>query len=133
MVTPVDIARAWLNAVNDHDLNRIGTLCSEDAISDEVADPPLREGRDQIVESYRELFEGFPDSEIEILNIFGDQNQALSEVLWSGTNKGRFRGDPPTNKYVEIRIAYVFKVEGGKIKKITEYYDGASVASQMES
>lgn len=126
-----EIARKWLTAMNEHDVDQMSSFCWEDAVGDEVADPPPAEGREGIAKSYRELFTGFPDCKAEILNIFSGEDQVLAEVRWSGTNERDFRGTPSTGKFVDIRIAYIFKIEGGKIRRITEYYDGASVASQM--
>jgi steroid delta-isomerase-like uncharacterized protein len=131
MSEPIEIANKWLNAVNKYDVDQMSALCWEDAVGDEVAEPPPAKGRDQIANSYRELFAGFPDSKAETLNIFSGQDQVLVEVRWSGTNKAGFRGTPATGEFVDIRIAYIFKIEGGKIRRITEYYDGAAVASQM--
>ncbi|MFH1766366.1 MAG: ester cyclase [Gemmatimonadota bacterium] len=131
MSQPMEIAKRWFEAMNRYDLNQMGALCREDAVSDEVAEPTPFEGRDKIVESYRELFAGFPDSRAKILNTFAGQDQVLAEVSWRGTNTGEFRGGAATGKIVDIRIAYIFKIEGGRIRTITEYYDGGAVARQM--
>jgi steroid delta-isomerase-like uncharacterized protein len=127
----IELVKEWLDAMNERNVNRMSSVCSEDAVGDEVADPPPAQGRDRIAKSYKELFEGFPDCNAEILNIFGSQNQVLAEVRWKGTNKGAFRGTPATGKLVDIRIAYIFKIKNKKICKITEYYDGATVTAQM--
>jgi steroid delta-isomerase-like uncharacterized protein len=131
MSQPKEIAQKWFDAMNKHDVGGMTSLCWEDAVGDEVAEPSPYEGREKIAKSYRELFAGFPDCRSEVLNAFSGQDQALVEVRWCGTNKAEFRGLAATGKFVDIRIAYVFKVEGGKIRKITEYYDGAAVARQM--
>lgn len=127
----VEIAKSWLRAMNDHDIDRMSALCWEDAVGDEVADPPPADSRDQIASSYRELFTAYPDCAAKILNIFAGENQVLAEVRWTGTNKSDFRGTPATGKFVDIRIAYIFKIDDKKIRRITEYYDGAAVARQM--
>ena len=131
MKTDIDLVKEWLDAMNEHNVDRMSSLCTKDAVGDEVADPPPAQGRDQIAKSYQELFKGFSDCKAEILNVFSDKNQVLAEVRWSGTNRADFRGTPATGRFVDIRIAYVFKVEKGKIASITEYYDGATVATQM--
>jgi steroid delta-isomerase-like uncharacterized protein len=131
MNQPMDIARKWLGAMNEYDLEEMSALCWEDAVGDEVAEPEPWEGRDKIARSYRDLFAGFPDARAEILNIFAGQDQVLAEIRWTGTNKGAFRGMRATGKHVDIRIAYIFRIEKGKIRRITEYYDGAAVARQM--
>jgi len=127
----VEVVKKWFQAMNDHDVDQMVSFCLQDAVGDEVADPPPQEGRDAIAESYRALFKGFPDCRTEILNIFSDAEQVLAEVRWWGTNKDDFKEIPATGKVVDIRIAYIFKIEEGKIGKITEYYDGAAVAAQM--
>lgn len=126
MTEPVDIAREWLDAMNAHDLARMNALYAPDVVGDEVADPPVRD-RGGLEESYRELFHSYPDCKTEVLNIFFGDNQVLAEIRWMGTNTRAFRGQPPTNKLADLRIAYIFKIEKGKIKKIAEYYDSASV------
>lgn len=131
MTAEINLVKKWLEAMNEHQADRMSSLCSENAVGDEVADPPAAQGRDKIAESYRELFKGFSDCQVEILNIFSGTNQVLVEVRWSGTNQADFRGTPATGRFVDIRIAYIFMVEKGKISRITEYYDGASVAAQM--
>lgn len=127
----IDVAMGWLKAANDHNVEKMSSLCWEDAVGDEVAEPHPAEGREAIAQSYRELFFAFPDCKAEILNAFASQDQALVEVRWFGTNRNEFRGVPATGRLVDIRIAYVFRIEGGKIRRITEYYDGATVARQM--
>ncbi len=127
----IEVAKSWLEAMNKHDLDKMSSLCWEDAVGDEVADPPPAKSCRQIESSYRELFTAYPDCAAEILNIFSGQNQVLAEVRWTGSNKGDFRGIPATGKFVDIRIAYIFKIDDKKISKITEYYDGATLAKQM--
>ena len=131
MADIVEIAKNWLKAMNEHNVDKMSVLCWEDAVGEEIAEPHPAKGRDQIANSYRELFTAFPDCASEILNTFSGKDQVLAEVRWTGTNKGDFRGTPATGKFVDIKIAYIFKIDKGKIKKITEYYDGATVAKQM--
>jgi steroid delta-isomerase-like uncharacterized protein len=127
----VEIARSWLRAMNKYDLDGMSSLCWEDAVGDEIAEPSPAEGREQIATSYRELFAAYPDCTAEVLNMFSGQNQVLAEVRWTGTNKGDFRGTPATGKSVDLRIAYIFKIDNKRIRRITEYYDGATLGRQL--
>jgi len=128
----IEIAKSWLSAMNKYDTDEMSSLCWEDAVGDEVAAPPPAQGREQIASNYRELFHAFPDCKAEILNIFSGQDQVLAEVRWWGHSTGDFRGTAPTGNLVDVRIVYIFKIEGSKIRRITEYYDGAAVVSQLE-
>lgn len=127
----IDVATSWLRAMNEYDIDKMSSLCWEDAVADEVGASAPAEGRGQIASNYRELFAAYPDCSAEILNIFSCQNQVLAEVRWMGTNKGDFRDTPATGKVVDIRIAYIFKIDNRKIRRITEYYDGATVDKQL--
>ncbi len=131
-MTHLETAKAWLEAMNTHDVDRMFSFCNENLRGLEVAESSPNIGKRAVAASYTDLFQGFPDCKCEILNSFAGDDQVLVEVRWTGTNSGSFRGEPATNKPVDIRIAYIFKFEGELISKITEYYDGATVAAQME-
>lgn len=125
------LAEEWISAMNAHDAERMGSLLTEDAVAEEVAETEPRRGRESIEEAYLELFKGYPDCEAEILNQVISSDQAVVEVRFKATNEGPFRGTPATHKTIELRIAYILKVENGKISFVTEYYDLATLLSQQ--
>ncbi len=127
----LQIARQWLQGMNEHNVEKMFSLCQEDMVGREIAEPHPNIGRQAVADSYVDLFGGFPDCKSEILNEMADKDQALVEIRWTGTNTGAFRGTPATGKFVDVQIAYIFKFRGGNISNITEYYDGATVAAQM--
>jgi steroid delta-isomerase-like uncharacterized protein len=130
-VAIIDVARQWILAMDEHDVDKMFSLCTEDLLGEEIADPHPFVGRKAVADSYSDLFQGFPDCKSEFLNEFSGNEQALIEVRWTGTNTGSFRGTPPTDKQVDCRIAYIFGFRGNQICRITEYYDGATVAGQL--
>ncbi len=127
----LDTARLWIRGMDEHDVDKMFKLCTIDLYGDEVAESHPWVGRQAVADSYSDLFTGFPDCRSEIINELSAGDQVLIEVRWMGTNTGPFRGTPATNKAVDCRIAYIFKFLGDKICRITEYYDGATVAAQM--
>jgi steroid delta-isomerase-like uncharacterized protein len=127
----LETARAWINGMNDHNVEKMFSVCKPDLIGREIAEPHPNIGRDAVAATYVDLFRGFPDSHCEILNEFTGGEQVLVEVRWIGTNSGPFRGTPPTNKVVDVPIAYIFKFGDDRIERITEYYDGATVGAQL--
>jgi len=130
-MTILDIAKQWIWGMDEHDVGKMFKLCTDDLTGDEVAESHPFVGRQAVVDSYKDLFTGFPDCKSEIINEFACSDQVLIEVRWMGTNTGAFRGTPATDKAVDCRIAYIFKFRGERICRITEYYDGATVAAQM--
>lgn len=131
MKSAAQLAEEWVSAMNARNVERMGSLLTEDAIADEVAESEPRRGRKNIEDAYREVFGGYPDCEAEIINRVIGSDQALVEVRFKGTNKGPFRGTPATNKPIDLRIAYILKVENEKISYITEYYDVATLLTQQ--
>jgi steroid delta-isomerase-like uncharacterized protein len=127
----LDIAKRWIEAMNNHDAELMGSYCSEDAQHREIPEPEAFHGRTGIIKAARELFSGFPDCTSKIINAFSGDGQVVIEVLWEGTNKGEFKSTPATGKRVKIQIGYVFKLKNNRIKEISEYYDGYTVMKQM--
>jgi predicted ester cyclase len=60
-----------------------------------------------------------------------DGDVVICQVRWTATNTGVFRGLDPTGKKVDLRIAYFLTLKDGKIAKITEYYDLATLLVQQ--
>jgi len=90
-------------------------------------------------EGYKQLIlffeEGFPDSEIEITNLFATDDQAVVEFIGRGTNTGPLHmptGDvPPTGRVVEMRFCDVHRVSNGKIVSYRSYYDVFGFLQQL--
>jgi steroid delta-isomerase-like uncharacterized protein len=78
--------------------------------------------------------EGFPDSGIEITNMFATDDQAVVEFIGRGVNTGPLHmpdGDvPPTGRPVEMRFCDVYRVQDGKIVSYRSYYDLFSFLQQ---
>ncbi len=118
-------------AMNAHDAEAMGRCCTPGVVADEVAEPENFEGVEALVECYRELFQGYPDCSCRVLEWFADGPNIICLCLWKATNSGAFRGSEPTNKPVELRIAYFFRFQGEKIDRITEFYDLATLLVQQ--
>jgi len=127
----IKAAKTFVDAMNKHDADLLGSVCNEDAVATELAFPDEHfTGRKNIVEGYRELFEAFPDCDTKILSTIADENGVVFEVTWVGTNTADFRGTPATNKKITLPISYVFHMKDGKINKIREYYDELTYEQQ---
>ena len=90
-------------------------------------------------DGYKQLIlffeEGFPDSGIEITNLFATEDQAVVEFIGRGTNTGPLHmptGDvPPIGRAVEMRFCDVYRVRNGKIVNYRSYYDGLGFLQQL--
>ena len=90
-------------------------------------------------DGYKQLIlffeEGFPDSGIEITNLFATEDQAVVEFIGRGTNTGPLHmptGDvPPTGRTIEMRFCDVYRIRNGKIVNYRSYYDALGFLQQL--
>lgn len=127
----LEIAKAWIEAMNKHNLQKMESLYADDIVNEEIPEHKTIIGKEIVTKTYEELFKAFPDCKATIANYVAGENYVLLEVIWEGTNKGEFRGTPATNRKAELKIAYVFKIINGKIYEIREYYDALTYLKQM--
>jgi steroid delta-isomerase-like uncharacterized protein len=117
---------------NAHDLDGImGTFGSEARYDDE----PWSEhhlGRDQVRSYYETMLKAAPDLKIDIQKHHVTGDGIILEVLISGTQRGPWRGLPPTGRHIEFPLCGVFtfgaddELAGERI-----YYDRATVLRQL--
>ena len=136
VVTPAEnlaVARAWIQAMVEHDAKKMGAMAASDVKVLEVAEGEVHVGRDFLIWAYEDLFTGYPDCSCEIINDFAGEDQVMVEVQRRGTETGEFRGQPPSGGKVDLRIGYVFRLADGRISAVTEYYDAATLEKQLGS
>ncbi len=131
MSQALKVVEEFFEAMNRYDLEGMARLLDEQVVAEEVAEPEPCRGVEAFKVSYRELFQGYPDCSCRVLATYDAGTDVICEVLWSATNSGEFKGSKPTGKPVELRIAYFFKLQEGRIIRITEYYDLATLLVQQ--
>jgi SnoaL-like polyketide cyclase len=136
----VALARTVLELYNSHQsdpawLKKIAQYIAQDC---EIIDVPtgrtLRgpEGYNQIALFFAD---GFPDSTVELTNVFATEEQMVIEFTGRGTNTGPLHmptGDmPPTRQYSELRFCNVSRARDGKVISIHQYYDVMTMLQQL--
>ncbi len=127
----IRVIEGFFVAMNDHDVDRMAEVCTQGIVADEVAEHEPFTGVSAFKKSYSDVFGGYPDCSAEVEETFVDGDAVICQVRWKATNTGNFRGVEPTAKPVDLRIAYFFRLKGGKIDRITEYYDLATLLVQQ--
>jgi len=127
----LEIRDGFFAAMNEHDVEKMAQYCTEDIVADEVAEPEPFVGVEAFKQSYSDVFEGYPDCHAEVLGTLLDDNTIICQVRWDATNSGIFRGVKPTGRKVDLRIAYFLSTKEGKITRITEFYDLATLLIQQ--
>jgi steroid delta-isomerase-like uncharacterized protein len=81
--------------------------------------------------SARTWKEAFPDATGTITNTIVDGNRGAAEVVWKGTNRGSFMGQPATGKTVTVRATVVIESDGNRILRAAHYIDVAGMMHQL--
>lgn len=129
-LTPDAFARAWTEAWNSRDVDRILTHYTDDAFFEDVPsvengwDVPLR-GHQAMQESLVGTFEQMPDLGFEFVSASGAGDRMVVEWIMTGTRYGDFTGR------FSIRAVSVLQLEGDKIAWERDYYDAYLLLSQL--
>lgn len=128
----VAIVEEHVRFENAHNLDGVmGTFGADVRYDDE----PWGEhhlGHDQVRSHYQTLFEAAPDLRSDVRKCHVTSDSVLLEVVISGTQRGRWRGLPPTGRHVEFPLCGVFTFGAdGKIAGERIYYDRATVLRQL--
>jgi ketosteroid isomerase-like protein len=86
---PKAVIRAWVDAVNRHDLEAVAAIFATDYHDVEPMHPArqITGGRENVRKNYGMVFQGMRDLRLELLRIAADGEAAWSEVDWSGTRR----------------------------------------------
>lgn len=131
-VTPKEFVERAFDVLNRHDLDALDELWHEDLVEDVVAMEPIH-GRPAMREYFRQLFAALPDLRFEVVRITADDRAAAVQYRLIGTTSGEaFQGIvPPPGKRMELRGIDVMEVDGGRLRRNTIYFDGATFARQL--
>ena len=126
-----DIVRRHFELENQHDMvAMLATMSDEEPVREEVAGSTYR-GRDAVAGRYRELWNAFPDFNVDPQNFIEGEHDVAVEAIFTGTHLGRFNGFAPTLRRFRIPILVVFRFNGNKIASETIYLDYASQLRQL--
>ena len=137
----VALARSLFDLYNSHQsdpawLDKTVAALAEDCEFIDVPTGRTLRGPD----GYRQIAlffaEGFPDSSVEMTNVFATEDQTVIEFTGRGTNTGPLHmpmGDiPATGRYSELRFCSVNRAnKSGKIVSIHQYYDVMTMLQQL--
>jgi steroid delta-isomerase-like uncharacterized protein len=75
--------------------------------------------------------EAFPDARGMITSKIVDGNRGAAEIVWRGTNRGPFMGQPATGKAATVRAVVIIETNGAKITRSSHYIDVAGMMAQL--
>ena len=123
-----ELATAW----SSHDAEKVLSLFIDDCVYEDVTFGVVNRGKAELRASANGVFAGVPDFKIELTARFVAGTWASTEWVISGTHKGDFPGMPATGKrFSEVRGASIVELQGGKLRRCSDYWDAATVLRQV--
>ncbi len=95
-----------------------------------------RKGRPELVGFYRTFFDAFPDMDAKRERVFAQGEWVCAEYTVTGTHLKPLANPggqpiPPTNKKVRVANCSVYRVQGGKVVEVHEYFDQLGFLAQL--
>jgi len=110
-------------------------ILSSAASYDEKGTHRRIEGSANIIEAWQGWGKAFPDSKATFVREFASGDTAILEIVWKGTHSGPLQmpnGEvPASNKVLDMPACHINKVEGGKIKSMSHYFDMLTMLTQI--
>jgi predicted ester cyclase len=87
------------------------------------------------IENYKhhvsEFCNAFPDLHFTIGDLVAEGDKVAVRLTGTGTNKGAFRGIPPTNRKVTVWMIQIDRIAGGKFMEGWSRYDTLGLMQQL--
>jgi steroid delta-isomerase-like uncharacterized protein len=135
MANVIEIAKATVTAYNEKNWNEMRDLLAADAVYDEKATSRRLEGSGQIIEALQGWAQAFPDSKGTFIREFISNDSVVLELVWKGVHTGPLQTPtgaiPASNKPIEVPACEIFRVEGGKVRSATHYFDMLTLLNQI--
>lgn len=108
------------------DIAGLLSTLTEDCVYEVVQEGASWHGHEGAARFYTELLSAFPDVHFELRNIVIGPQGVWEEAHVTGTHRGRWLGNPPTDRAVEFEVLIYFPwdPEKGKFKGERVFYFG---------
>ena len=133
MMSPEDVRGFFADRVPLWKTRNAHALAGGHAVDGRVSSPMWRErlGRDAILESYRQLFETFPDWEFEGQDLIIDGPLVAQAFSATATLEGEFMGLPPTHRRCQIEGVRLYEMKDHLIQSERRLYDFSGLLIQL--
>jgi steroid delta-isomerase-like uncharacterized protein len=131
-LTPETTVRSYYDALNARDYARAAGPIAENCEWVSMPTGNVFRGPEAIVAGLREFTTAFPDWHVDVERVIESGRFVVVEWHTSGTFEQAFRGHAANGKRFSRRGCAVAEVESGCIVRYRDYYDRASLYSQLD-
>jgi steroid delta-isomerase-like uncharacterized protein len=122
---------AW----NDHDVEKIVSLHTEDSVFENHVTGDVNVGREQIGRAIAGIFSVFPDLSFETRRAYIREDLVVQEWTARGTHEGTMTRSgmdvPPTGRKVEYKGMDVIPIRDGLVARKDVYSDSVTLLRQL--
>jgi steroid delta-isomerase-like uncharacterized protein len=122
---------AW----NDHDVETIVSLHTDDSVFENHVTGDMNVGRDQIAKAIEGIFSVFPDLAFETRRAYLREDLVVQEWTARGTHQGTMIRSgievPPTGRKVEYKGMDVIPIRDGLVARKDVYSDSVTLLRQL--
>jgi steroid delta-isomerase-like uncharacterized protein len=125
-----DLVAMWYQAFDRKDPHLLDQILSEDWV--DIPSPPgIPPGPAGVKPTFARLTATFPDLKLTIEDILQDGNKVVVRARMTGTQKEAFMDFPSKNRKIDIQVADIHEVKGGKIIRTWHTEDWMSGLRQL--
>jgi steroid delta-isomerase-like uncharacterized protein len=106
------------------------TLC-DNPVYKIMATNEKYEGKEEVANFYRGLFEGVPEAGFELINVLVGEEGVVEESILHGRHRGLLFGLEATGREIALPLTIVFPMLNGQILGERLYFDLATLARQL--
>jgi len=116
---------------SSQEVDKLLDLFTDDVIYEDAALGVVNHGKAELREFAMNFFSSTPDVKLELASRFVAGNLGSMEWIMTGTDTGDTPARPATGNSFSVRGATIVELEGGKIKRNTDYWDTATYLKQL--
>jgi steroid delta-isomerase-like uncharacterized protein len=129
--TNARLVQDWARLLSPHQLDSLLQLFTDDVIYEDVTLGAVNVGK-QALRAFAENFLlVFPDVTLELSSTFTTTTHGGAEWVMRGTQTGDLPELPATGKRMALRGVSMFEFTEGKIRRVSDYWDRASLLAQL--
>jgi predicted ester cyclase len=125
---------AHLEAEKNRDLDAVLATFKAGAARLELPGGEIADGPDEVADTYRDLFNAFPDlsaPDLEPGSLCHHGDSVIGETRLQGTHMRTFRGLPPTGRRIDMPLVAIFKFDGPDLLCERVYWDRLALFIQL--
>ena len=125
------LAAEYVGAWCDHDTDRIVDLFRDECEYDDVPLGITSRGKDEIRAFIETTHRTMSEFSLALRRLVVAQSVITLESIQSGVHTGAFSAEQPTGKRYSVRMVTVMSVDDGRIARVSDYWDLATVLRQL--